>query len=78
MRPITLVCALLLLISGCAPRIVAQNEKSITIENSKEDQAKAFKMADDYCHSMGKSAVPSALHINNQQIMGCMESFECK
>lgn len=70
-------CFLALLLAGCAPKVISQNEKNITIEFPYEAQSDAFKMAEEHCRAQGKVAV-----LSTQQFFphggGGVNSWRCE
>jgi len=59
---------------GCAPKIVAKNEQSISLKYKNISEKRAFAVAQKHCASFGKSAVPTIMKSPTNKIA----TFECR
>ena len=51
-----LVLAGLVVLSGCAPSLIAGNERGGRISSNNFAKARAFELADAHCHKFGRVA----------------------
>lgn len=65
-----LIIMSVIILGGCA-RVIASNEKQISIKAPPSAAVESFRMAEEHCNTFGKQAVPSGTIYMNTTVFEC-------